>query len=53
MRNICGVKRTDRVRNEEIRRRSRKKASESERMDQSILKWFGYVERMEDYRRAT
>ena len=52
LRNICGVRRTDRVRNEEIRRRCRKKASVGERMDQSILRWFGHVERMEDDRLA-
>ena len=30
--------------------RCRKKASLSERMDQSILKWYGHAERMEDDR---
>ena len=46
------MRRINRVRNEEIRRRCRKKASVSERMDQSTLRWFGHVERMEDDRLA-
>ena len=37
LRNVCGVQRINRVRNEEIRRRCRKKASVGERIDQSIL----------------
>ena len=48
LRNICGLRRIDRVRNEEIRRRCRKKASVGERMDQSVLRWFGHIERMDD-----
>ena len=38
LRNVCGVRRIDRVRNEEIKRRCRKKARVSERMDQSVLR---------------
>ena len=52
LRNICGVRRIDRVRNEEIRRRCRKKGSASERIDQSVLRWFGHIERMEDNKLA-
>ena len=46
MRNICGLRRIDRVSNVEIRRRCGKKVSVSERMDQGVLRWFGHVERM-------
>ena len=52
LRNICGVRRINRVRYDNIRRRCIKKAGVSERMDQSILKWFDDVERMEDDRLA-
>jgi len=52
LRSICSVRRIDRVRNDEIRRRCRKKGSVSERMDQSILRWFGHVERMDGDRMA-
>ena len=38
LRNICGVKRIDRVRNEENRQRCRRKASVNNRMDQSTLR---------------
>ena len=51
LRNICGLRKIDRVRYE-VRRRCREKASVSERMDQSKLRWFGHVERMEDVRLA-
>ena len=46
LRNICGTRRNDRVRNEEIRRRCGNKVSIEQKMDQSILRWFGHVERM-------
>ena len=42
----------DRAWNEEVRRRdgiARKLAS---RADQRVLRWFGHVERMDDYRMA-
>ena len=38
--------------NKEIRRKFSKKARVSERMDQSILRLFGHLERMEDGRLA-
>ena len=47
LRTICGVmRRIDRVRNEEIRGRCKRKANASERMDQSILRWFSDVDRL-------
>ena len=46
MRNICGLRRIDRVSNVEIRRMCGKNVSVSQRMDQGVLRWFGHVERM-------
>ena len=50
LRNICGVKRLDSVRNEEIRIRCSKEVSVCETADQSVLRWLGHVERMEENR---
>merc|ERR1712002_866144 len=46
LRNICRLRRIDRVPNVEIKRMCGKNVSVSERMDQGILRWFGHVERM-------
>ena len=40
----------DRVRNEEVRRRAGIEMELSSRADQRVLRWFGRVERMDDYR---
>ena len=50
LRNICKLRRVDRVSNGEIRRRCGKNVSVSQRMDQGVLRWFGHVERMGDER---
>ena len=42
LRSLVGVSRMDGVRNEEVRRRA----------DQRVLRWFGHVERMDEYRMA-
>lgn len=52
LRNICGVRRVDRVSNVEVRRRCGKNVSVGQRMDQGVLRWFGHVERMGDDRMA-
>ena len=52
LRNICGLRRIDRISCEEIRGKCRKKTSVIEGMDQSILRWFCHIERMEDDRLA-
>ena len=52
LRNICGLRRIDRVPNVEIRRRCGKNVSVSQRIDQGVLRWFGHVERMGDERMA-
>ena len=42
----------DRVRNEEVRRRAGIEMEFASRADQRVLRWFGHVERMDDYRMA-
>ena len=44
--------RMDRVRNEEVRRRAGRERELSSRADQRVLRWFGPVERMDEYRMA-
>ena len=46
LRNMCGVTRMDRVRNEVVRERVGVPEKLSERVDRKVLKWFGHVERM-------
>ena len=50
LRNLVGVSRMDRVRNEEVRRRTGIERELASRADQRVLRWFGYVERMDEYR---
>ena len=52
LRNICGVRRVDRISNVEIRRRCGKNVGVGERMDRGVLRWFGHVERMGEERLA-
>ena len=42
----------DRVRNEEVRGRAGIEMELASRADQRVLRWFGHVERMVDYRMA-
>ena len=42
----------DRVRNEEVRRRVGIERELASRADQSVLRWFGHVEIMDEYRMA-
>ena len=42
----------DRVRNEEVRRRAGIEREFTSRADQRVLRWFGHVERMDDYHMA-
>ena len=51
LRNICDLRRIDRVPNVEIRRCG-KNVSVSQRIDQGVLRWFRHVERMGDERMA-
>ena len=52
LRSLVGVLRMDRVRNEEVRRRAVIERDLASRADQRVLRWFGHVERMDDYRTA-
>ena len=52
LRSLVGVSRMDRVMNEEVRRRAGIKRELVSRADQRVLRWFGHVERMDEYRMA-
>ena len=52
LRSLFGMSRMDRVRNEEVRRRAGIERELASRADQRVLRWFGHVERMDDYRMA-
>ena len=47
LRGMCGVTRMDRIRNEEVRRRTGVEKELAGRVGQYCLRWFGHVERME------
>ena len=49
LRSLVGVLRMDRVRNEEVHRRAGIEMELESRADQRLLRWFGHVERMDDY----
>ena len=51
LRNICGLRRIDRVLNVEIIKCG-KNASVIQRIDQGVLRWLGLIERMGDDRMA-
>ena len=48
-RSLIGVSRMDRVRNEEVRRRAGIERELASRADQRVLRWFGHVERIDEY----
>ena len=52
LRSLVGVSRMDRVWNEELRGRAGIVREFASRADQRVLRWFGHVERMDDYRKA-
>ena len=52
LRSLVGVSRMDRVRNEQVSRRAGIKMELASRVDQRVLRWFGHMERMDDYRMA-
>ena len=52
LRSLVGVSRMDRLRNEEMRRRAGIERELASRADQRVLRWFGHVERMYQYRMA-
>ena len=52
LRSLIGVSRIYRVRNEEVRRRAGIEMELASRADQRVLRWFGHVERIDEYRMA-
>ena len=52
LRSLVGVSRMDRVRYKEVRRRAGIERELASRADQRVLRWFGHVERMDEYRMA-
>ena len=50
LRSLVGVSRMVRVRNEEVRRRARIEIELASKEDQKAVRWFGNVERMDEYR---
>ena len=52
LRSLVGVSRMDRVRNEKVCRRAGIERELASRADQRVLRWFGHVERMDEYRMA-
>ena len=51
-RSLVGVSRIDRIRNQVVRRRARIERELASRADQRVVRWFGHVEIMDDYRMA-
>ena len=52
LRSSVGLSRMDRVRNEEVHGRAGIERELASRADQRVLRWFGHVERMDEYRMA-
>ena len=48
LRSMAGVSRMNRIRNEVVRQRTGVEVNLPTRVDMNVLRWFGYVERMED-----
>ena len=53
LRSLAGVSRMDRVRNEEVRTRAGIEKELASRADQRVLRWFGHMEIMDEYRMAS
>ena len=52
LKSLVGVSRMDRVRNEEVCRKPGIERELANRADRGVLRWFGHVERMDEYRVA-
>ena len=52
LRSLVGVSRMDKVRNEEVRRRVGIERELASRADQRVFRWFGHVERTDEYHMA-
>ena len=49
LRSLVGVLRIDRVKNEEVRRRAEIERELANTADQRVSRWFGQLERMDEY----
>ena len=49
LRSLVGVSRMDDVRNQEMRRRARIERESASRANQRVLRWFGHVDKMDEY----
>ena len=49
VKSLEGVPRMNRVRNEDVRRKSAIETVLASPVDQRVLRWFGHVERMDEY----
>ena len=52
LRSLVGVLRMDRVRTEEMHRRAGIERELTSRADKRVLRWFGHVDRIAEYRMA-
>ena len=52
LRSMVGMSPMDRVRNEEVRRRVGIERELASRAEQRVMRWFGHVERMDEYHMA-
>ena len=52
LRSLVEVSQMERVRNEVVRRRAGIERELASRADQRVLRWFGHVERTDEYRMA-
>ena len=52
LRCLVGASRIDRVKNEEVLSTAGIERELASRADQRVLRWFGHVERMDEYRKA-
>ena len=52
LKSLVGVSRMDRVRNEEVRRRAGIERELASRAYQRVLRWFGHMKKMDEYRMA-
>ena len=46
VRGYCGIRRIDRIRNEEVLRMGNVSKPIVQKIDEQVLRWFGHVERM-------
>ena len=52
LRILVGLLQVDKVRNEEVHKRAGMETELASRVDKRVLRWFGHVERMDEYHMA-